>query len=207
MCIHAVALDFFVLSGWFKFKRGFKIQFKICFGKKEKKKGIAHPPSLLSACVAQQPLAPACSSSVSLSRTRPLALRPSGPSRRRPSSRASTRVSPLLPAAHWWAGPIPCFTDRWTQHVSDLRHLLPQAGTNRSFSKSPTPVFASQYRLSLFLSAFGLYKSHAESNRTHLVLFAVAVVLESSVTASRNPSRRHLETHIALGLSSPSISP
>jgi hypothetical protein len=38
---------------------------------KKKKKGIAHPPSLLSARVAQQPLALACSSSASLSRTGP----------------------------------------------------------------------------------------------------------------------------------------
>jgi hypothetical protein len=56
-------------------------------------------------------------------------------------------------------------------------------------------------------TAFGLYKSHAEPNRNHLVLFAVDVVLESSVTASGSPSRCLSEPRNFLGSPSASILP
>jgi hypothetical protein len=54
----------------------------------------------------------------------------------------------------------------------------------------------------LIWSAFGLYRSHAEPNRTHLVLVSVIVVLESSVAASRSPSRRHSKLRVSFGPSS-----
>jgi hypothetical protein len=110
-------------------------------------------------------------------------------------------VSPLGPSPTSASGLAHARTSRFPSlRVADIAGPLARRApflkpTPSSLSKITDAVSDSQSRLSLFLSAFGLYKP----NRTHLVLVVVVVVLESSVTASRSPSRRHSEPRVSFG--------
>jgi hypothetical protein len=191
LCTYVVAFEYFVLSGLIQIQKRIQNNLKMLWNIwKGKRKGVLFLFSAFGPAAHPSPMA-----RLPPNRARPSLLL------RFPALGRAQRVQPLAQQAHASARAacLLCVS------------LMPRAHTSGP-SSSPCRIrflslllpieSASKSSSFLIWSAFRLYRSHAEPNRTHLILVSVVVVLESSVATSRSPSRRHSEPRVSFGPSS-----